>query len=80
MLLLSRKDIDDTRLPAFPSDSPIIRYRDRQYVIRDAYAKLQDAIRRCREDLDQGLFSIVVCDQDRFGVWGQLPGSGSVAG
>ncbi len=80
MLLLSRKDIDDTRLSALPTDPPIICYRNRQYAIRHAYAKLQDAVRRCREDLDQGLFSIVVCDQDRFGVWGQLSGSGSGVG
>ncbi len=74
MLVLSRADVDDdVQIQTSNGSLEGIGYRGHRFVIRQAYSRLQDAVLACRNDLDGGGLSIVVQDNNRFGVWSELP-------
>ncbi|MDX2270792.1 MAG: hypothetical protein NW237_02430 [Cyanobacteriota bacterium] len=50
----------------------LIQFQSRFYAIRQAYRQLQEAIKTCRQDIENGFISIVVNCGDHAEVWAQI--------
>lgn len=70
MLILSRNDVEtDLRVSTSEGTEEAIRYRDKFYTLRRIFKTFQEAAVTCRQDLEGGILSIVVREQDAVGVW-----------
>ncbi len=73
MLVLATSDVDQaTQFQTRDGQQSGIRYRGHDFINRQSHPRLQDAIKACRHDLDHGVLSIIVQDQNQFGVWAEL--------
>ncbi len=73
MLILTRADVEADLLMATSGDSQeTIQYRGQSYVLRGIFINFQEAVLSCRRDLEVGILSIVVREDDAVRVWTEV--------
>lgn len=78
MLILSRADVEADLLVATSWGSEeAIRYRGQFYTLRRIFINFQEAVLTCRRDLEAGIFSIVVREDETVKVWTRVLEEGS---
>ncbi len=64
MLVISKIHTKKVQVQTPWGIEPAVKFMDQHFVPTQNFAKLDDAIKACRRDLDAGLFSIVVKDKE----------------
>ncbi len=70
MFILSPDQIESKlTLPTPSGDQQVLVYRNRFYILQQTFKNLQDAIKSCRNCLDNGIFGIIVQEPQCARLW-----------